>query len=121
MGNTEEQGGGEKQKQTPGERLEELLHELRYTQTALARKCDVSPQYVNNIIRGRQRVTEDFAQVLAEELDVNLNWLYLGQGAMIQVEEKQADETLEGDLWKAADSLHAAADRLARERRQKAE
>lgn len=105
---------------SPGERLGELLHELRYTQTALAERCGVSPQYVNNIVRGRQRVTEDFAQALARTLGANLNWLYVGRGEMLCEDESQArsdGDSPEQDLRRAAQSLQRAADRLM-ERRQ---
>jgi transcriptional regulator with XRE-family HTH domain len=105
----------------PGERLGELLEELRYTQTEVGEKCGVSPQYVNNIVRGRQRLTEDFAQALAAAVDVNLNWLYAGRGPMLREEAMKtepAGEVLVTDLLSAADSLQHAADRLGRKRRE---
>ena len=106
---------------TPGERLGELLHELRYTQTALAERCGVSPQYVNNIVRGRQRMTEDFAQALARTLDANLNWLYLGRGEMLCHDEAEVSNAVEKgpvrDLRQAAKSLQSAANQLMERRR----
>jgi transcriptional regulator with XRE-family HTH domain len=108
---------------TPGARLGQLLKELRYSQTAVAGKCGVSPQYVNNIVRGRQRLTEDFAQALAEALDVNLNWLYMGRGPMLweeMAEQRPAGDILATDLRSAADSLEHAANRLSKRRRERA-
>lgn len=107
-----------------GERLELLLDELRLTQTALADQCDVSPQYVNNIVRRGQRVTEDFAQAVQEVTGVNLNWLYLGEGPMIRgnLGEEAADggippgfntKGIEQDMRQAAEDMLQAADRLA--------
>jgi addiction module HigA family antidote len=70
----------------PGERLLWLLDELRVTQTRLAEMTDVSPQYVNNIVRTQQRITEEFAIKLVDALGVNLNWLFTGKGPELQRE-----------------------------------
>lgn len=109
----------------PGERLEVLLNELRLTQTALADMTSVSPQYVNNIVRRGQRITEDFARELNDAVDVNLNWLFTGDGAMLQMkhtvnelpENYETVVTVEDQLNNAADHLRAAADELAKARR----
>lgn len=121
MSPEEEEQTTAEEERSPGERLDELLDELRYTQTEVGEKCGVSPQYVNNIVRGRQRLTEDFAQALAEAVGVNLNWLYMGRGPMLWEEamkQEPVGEVLATDLQSAADSLRHAADRLGKKRRQ---
>lgn len=111
---------------TPGQRLEVLLDELRLTQTALADMTNVSPQYVNNIVRRGQRITEDFACQLSQALEVDLNWLFTGEGPMLQMkhtvnelpENYEAVVTVEDQLNNAADHLQAAANELAQARRE---
>ncbi|MFW6045113.1 MAG: helix-turn-helix domain-containing protein [Planctomycetota bacterium] len=116
------------QELTPGGRLEYMLDELRLTQTALADMCGVTPQYVNNIVRRGQRVTEEFAVELAEALDCNLNWLYTGEGEMLQSDQRAKEQTvdyetlnLEDQLRNASDHLKQAADDLSEARRQQKE
>ena len=67
-----------------GARLAHLLDHLELSQTELAEGCNVSRQYVNNIVRGRQRMSEEFAQDLYDTVPVNLNWLYVGSGPMLR-------------------------------------
>jgi transcriptional regulator with XRE-family HTH domain len=111
---------------SPGERLEVLLDELRLTQTALAEMCGVSPQYVNNIVRRGQRVTEDFARALAAAVDVDLNWLFTGKGPMLLSEHRVMDVPaeyqtvcVEDQLRNAAEHLQEAANQLSKARREK--
>jgi transcriptional regulator with XRE-family HTH domain len=66
----------------PGERLQKFLEEKDMTQTDLARMCDVTPQYVNNTVRGRQRLSQKLSEHLSQSTDINLNWLYTGEGQM---------------------------------------
>ena len=108
---------------TPGERLGVLIDRERLTQTAVGEMCGVSPQYVNNIVRRGQRITEDFAARLAVVLDVNLNWLFTGDGTMFRPDEvpERAEEGEEGEdgsaiglLRDAAIALRNAADELER-------
>lgn len=111
---------------TPGQRLEVLLDELRLTQTALADMTNVSPQYVNNIVRRGQRITEDFARELNQAVEVNLNWLFTGEGTMLQMKHKVTElpenyesvVTVEDQLNNAADHLRAAAEELSQARRE---
>lgn len=110
---------------SPGERLEVLLDELRLTQTALAEMCGVSPQYVNNIVRRGQRVTEDFARGLAAAVDVDLNWLFTGKGPMLLSEHRVMDVPaeyqtvcVEDQLRNAAEHLQEAANQLSKARRE---
>ena len=103
----------------PGHRLEQLLYELRLSQTDLARETNRSPQYVNNIIRQGQGITQEYAQKLARETGVNLNWLLLGVGPMIRCDVARADEaageepSVRGLLQRASEMLEHAADRVA--------
>lgn len=108
---------------SPGERLDLLLVEQRMTQTALAEACGRTPQYVNNIVRRGQRITEGFAQELAEKLDVNLNWLFSGKGQMFREEvtpQEPAKEIpedfdtsdVEAHILHASEHLIEAADEL---------
>ncbi len=97
----------EDEKQYAGQRIRDLLRELGITQTTLAKKCGVSPQYLNNIIRRQQRITEDFAISLLNVAGVNLNWLFTGKGPMFfedtEEEEKHKDKnTTFSELLKSA-------------------
>ncbi len=122
----EELGKKDVKELSPGERLEVLLDEMRLTQTALADMTNVSPQYVNNIVRRGQRITEDFARELSDAVNVDLNWLFTGEGPMLQakhtIKELPDDYdtvvTVEDQLNNAADHLRAAADELSKARRE---
>ncbi|MFW5923314.1 MAG: helix-turn-helix domain-containing protein [Planctomycetota bacterium] len=72
----------ELQQESAGVRLEKFLQEKRLSQTALADMCEVSPQYINNIVRRGQRIHEDFASALADATHINLHWLFTGDGPM---------------------------------------
>jgi transcriptional regulator with XRE-family HTH domain len=104
---------------TPGTRLELLLHELRLSQTDLARKTGKSPQYVNNIIRQGQGITESYARTLGQSTGVNLNWLLVGVGPMLRCDVTATDgETSEkgsaiGLIKRASQMLQQAADDIA--------
>jgi addiction module HigA family antidote len=80
-----------------GERIRDLLRELGMTQTALAKQCGVSPQYLNNIIRGQQRITQEFATALLNAIGVNLNWLFAGKGPMFLDGGPDADNAANED------------------------
>jgi transcriptional regulator with XRE-family HTH domain len=93
------------------------------TQTALAEECGRSPQYVNNIVRRGQRITQDFAQELSAAVDVNLNWLFTGKGTMLRgeatrqvpSEEMPADTDtrgVEAQMRHASEHLLKAAEQL---------
>lgn len=105
----------------PGERLEHLLHELRLSQTDLARETGRSPQYVNNIIRQGQGITEEYARTLGQKTGVNLNWLILGVGPMLRCDVSTGNDPDEdghstvGLLKRASQMLEEAADSLAEE------
>lgn len=107
---------------SPGQRLQVLIDELHMTQTALAKQCDVSPQYVNNIIRGEQRVTQDFAVAVTRATSADLNWLFTGAGPMLRPagdrEGGHEPESLRRLLEETAQRLKAAADRIARRQNQ---
>jgi transcriptional regulator with XRE-family HTH domain len=99
-----------------GDRLERLLYELRMTQTELARQTEKSPQYVNNIIRQGQGITEDYARKLGETTGVNLNWLLVGVGPMLRCDVTAVKgEVAEGHspvglIKRASQMLQQAAD-----------
>jgi plasmid maintenance system antidote protein VapI len=103
----------------PGERLGLALDTLRLTQARLAKECDVTPQYVNNILRRGQRITEDFAIAVGRSLGINLNWLFLGEGPMMSEEYEERSKAhsrttgeAEALLREAANNLYRAADIL---------
>lgn len=104
---------------TPGARLELLLHELRLSQTDLARETGKSPQYVNNIIRQGQGITETYARTLGQATGVNLNWLLVGIGPMLRcdvtaVEGEPAESgSAIGLIKRASQMLQKAADEIA--------
>ena len=107
-----------------GERLELLLDEIRMTQTALGKRCGKNLQYVNNIIRRGQRVTQEFAAAVHQETGVDLNWLFTGKGPMMRGETDPEPEQrsipedfdtaeVEQHMRKAAEDLIDAAEKLA--------
>ena len=104
---------------TPGARLELLLHELRLSQTDLARETGKSPQYVNNIIRQGQGITESYARMLGESTGVNLNWLLVGIGPMLRCDvtaidgESSDSGSAIGLIKRASQMLQKAADDIA--------
>jgi transcriptional regulator with XRE-family HTH domain len=106
-----------------GQRLELLLDRIRMTQTALGERCGKNLQYVNNIIRRGQRITQEFAAAVREETGVNLNWLYTGQGAMMRDESDPPPQAppipddfdtteVETNIREAAEDLLDAAEKL---------
>lgn len=104
---------------TAGARLERLLYELRLSQTDLARQTGKSPQYVNNIIRQGQGITENYARTLGEITGVNLNWLLIGVGPMLRCDvtvsngPSDKDSSAIGLIQKASQMLQRAADEIA--------
>ena len=98
-----------------GARLEALLYELRLSQTDLARQTGKSPQYVNNIIRQGQGITEDYARKLGNTTGVNLNWLLVGVGPMLRCDVTAGEGSFEeghspiGLIKRASQMLQRAA------------
>lgn len=108
------------EKMSPGERLGIALAHVRLSQTELAKECGVSPQYVNNMLRRGQRITQDFAQYLALKIGINLNWLFTGDGPIFQKDylacgpmQKSSLDTVQKHIKDAADNLYRAAELLA--------
>lgn len=62
------------------ERLAWVLERLKLTQAELARQMGRSPQYVNNVATGKQRITREFAVALTEAYDLRVGWLLTGEG-----------------------------------------
>lgn len=104
---------------SPGERLGLAIGNLRLSQTGLAEECNVSPQYINNILRRGQRITQDFAQQLVDRIGINLNWLFSGEGPMFHEEysfqdsdEKKRLNSAEQLLRESARNLYQVAELL---------
>ncbi len=99
---------------TPGRRLGLALDNLKLSQSGLARECNVSPQYINNILRRDQRITQDFAQELSAKIGINLNWLFSGEGPMFHEEYHSRDVVEKKSLDVAQQLLREAAQNLCR-------
>lgn len=64
---------------TAGKRLQELLDEYGIKQKEFAQAMNFSPEYVNRLIKGRQRITPDNAQFFVKQVftsrDIRWEWL----------------------------------------------
>jgi len=96
----------------PGKRVGYILEKLDISQSQLAEECNVSPQYINNIIRRDQRITQEFAQNLGEKRGLNLNWLFTGDGPLFIEEYKNAKPVGKSKLAPLEQSLRVAAQKF---------
>jgi len=49
------------------------------SQAALARRLGTSPQFINNVLRGRKKISRDLAESLHRAFGYRLEWLLMGQ------------------------------------------
>ena len=73
-------------------RLRRALDEAGRKQTDVARQLSVSPQFVNDILGRRKRMTRSFAAYFQSEFHVSSDWLLNGIGAMWHVAPAEATE-----------------------------
>ncbi|MCR6478492.1 helix-turn-helix transcriptional regulator [Variovorax sp. ZS18.2.2] len=72
-------------------RVRILLAEMDMNQGELARRLGLSPGYVSEIARGVKRPGADFFMGVHRELNVSVDWLISGIGAMFFDEGNRAD------------------------------
>lgn len=60
------------------------------TQAELAVRLGEKPKRINDILRGKQRVPEDFLVKFVEIFQVDANWLLTGKGEPGQLTPKEA-------------------------------
>lgn len=79
-----------------GLRFEKLLKTLNHNGKTLAEALEVSQPLISQIISGKRGITKFLVEKLtARYSNVNLNWLYTGNGSMFLNDEKTVDVVLE--------------------------
>lgn len=68
--------------QNIGDRMRILLHKKRMTQSELAQKIGVSQSAISQMISGKNQPSFELITAISRELDVNCNWLMMGEGPM---------------------------------------
>jgi|GEM_PF-3514767 len=72
-----------------GSRLKQIINESTYTQKEIANELDISENALTNYIQGRRSPNVLLVAQLAGMLNINLNWLLLGEGFMHFSAEKE--------------------------------
>lgn len=67
---------------TLGKRLKKVLRKLNLTQIALAKQINISNVVINRYIKDKTMPDLNFLNKLATQLNININWLITGEGAM---------------------------------------
>lgn len=62
------------------DRLKIAVSKSGMTQTAIAEKSGTNPQYLNQVLNGRNNPSLALLDKLADALQVNLHWLIRGEG-----------------------------------------
>lgn len=79
-----------------GLRFEKLLKTLNHNGKTLAEALEVSQPLISQIISGKRGITKFLVEKLtARYSNVNLNWLYTGNGSMFLNDQKTVDVVLE--------------------------
>lgn len=82
-----------------GERLLHLRKSLlKLTLDEMAKGADCSPQFLNEVERGKKKMGLNVAYAIAENYGVNINWLVEGAGdpfTLEKMEERHADKVIE--------------------------
>ncbi|MDD2815436.1 MAG: helix-turn-helix transcriptional regulator [Thiotrichaceae bacterium] len=86
-----------------GNRLKDFRDFLGVSQQKLADNLGVSRGYLNDIERGRQEPSLNFAKKLLEVYNVNLNWFVDGIGEMMSTPDEKPTEEI--DMKELEDTL----------------
>lgn len=73
-------------------RLRRALDEAGLKQTDVARRLSVSPQFVNDILGARKRMTRSFAAYFQSEFHISSDWLLSNEGEMWHLPPPEATE-----------------------------
>jgi transcriptional regulator with XRE-family HTH domain len=65
-----------------GHRLKEIRSQMRIQQKEMAATLKIAPSYLCEIENGNSKPGPDFFEKVASEYNVNLNYLFLGNGDM---------------------------------------
>jgi SOS-response transcriptional repressors (RecA-mediated autopeptidases) len=65
-----------------GKRLKQVLRKLDLTQVALSQQIEVSNVVINRYIKDKTMPDFNFLHKLANQLNININWLLTGEGTM---------------------------------------
>ena len=90
-----------------GERLSEILKQSGKSQANAARELNVSTVHLNNVIKGRKRLTYDLASDVIQKLSnepININWL-LGKSNKKTESERMEAERINEIISKRFDAL----------------
>ena len=72
-----------------GARLKQIINESTFTQKEIANELGISENALTNYIQGRRSPNVLLVAQLAGMLNINLNWLLLGEGFMYFSAEKE--------------------------------
>ena len=82
----------------PGDTIGELLEERGWTQAKLAKRMDVTPQFINDLVKGRVSITREKAERLSRVLGSTPNfWLVRDAQYQAGLERKEAIEKAKED------------------------
>jgi transcriptional regulator with XRE-family HTH domain len=95
------------------ERLKRLSELEKLSITDLAKAGEIDPKTLKNILAGSSSPKPKHLRAWAENLDLNLNWLVLGEGEMRRSAAYRRDNgMLVGEVSKAAPHLGPVAERV---------
>ena len=91
---------------TINERIALIVSDSKLTKTAVAKRMNVSQQYISKLVKTGEP-SELFADALCREFNINKDWLLKGVGNM------KAIIPLEDEYLKAASQISKSGDKLA--------
>lgn len=82
LDNPETDADGEK---LPGfaERLSQAIAHTKLNQSEFARKIEVSPGFVSEMVRGNKKPGAEFLRAVRLEFGISIDWLLIGEGTMM--------------------------------------
>jgi HTH-type transcriptional regulator / antitoxin HigA len=82
----------------PGDTIGELIEELGWKQTDLAKRMGTTPQFINDLVKGRVPISTEIAERLSRVLGSTPNfWLVRDAQYQAGLERKEAIESAKGD------------------------
>ena len=75
---------------TQGERLKDIRIALKLNQQQLAERLGIKGQSISSAEKDISKLSNDNLSKLHKDLNVNLNWLFSGNGNMFIISDKKA-------------------------------
>lgn len=79
---------------TQGQHLKNIRKSLNLSQEALGERLNVSKQYISNLEADRNVLNNEKMVSLLLDFNVNLNYLFNGQGPMFLTSDNQDDDVM---------------------------